>query len=96
MWLVLLLDDYRIDDIFLLMLLTQGQGQEMAPAGGICDPLGTCSSFRCKLRFYTAATSSIPSQGHRALTLQYYALKETFPNNKEGRYKCRDLGKSPD
>ena len=46
MWLVLLLDNYRIADIILLMLLTQGQGHRlMALAGGIRDPLGTCSSL---------------------------------------------------
>ena len=34
MWLVLLLDDYRIADIILLMLLTQGQGHGLRK---LCD-----------------------------------------------------------
>ena len=48
MWLVLLLDDDRIANIILLMLLTQVKvtDLEVAPAGGIRDPLGTCSSYK--------------------------------------------------
>ena len=50
MWLVLLLDDYRIADIILLMLLTQGQ----------CHGLNNCVMFMSKfyVKFLSFAYNS--------------------------------------